>query len=219
MRARPYASIDQLPRVIPIFPLTGVVVLPRTRLPLNIFEPRYLAMVDDAMRGDRVIGMVQPRLERDDSKPLLYETGGLGRITSWSETDDGRLMITLTGVARFRIEEEMLVSTAYRRVRADYEPFVHDLDLTLESPDIDRDRLGALLRAYLAQHKLEANWSAFEEAPVAMLVDSLVMTCPFEPREKQMLLEAISAQKRAETLLTILEFAVHQGAGQGGRLQ
>lgn len=219
MRARPYASIDQLPRIIPIFPLTGVVVLPRTRLPLNVFEPRYLAMVDDAMRGDRVIGMVQPRLERDDSKPVLYETGGLGRITSWSETDDGRLMITLTGVARFRIEEEILVSTAYRRVRADYEPFAHDLDLTLESPDIDRDKLGALLRSYLSQHKLEANWSAFEEAPVAMLIDSLIMTCPFEPREKQMLLEANFAQKRAETLLTILEFAVHQGAGHGGRLQ
>lgn len=180
-----------LPAEIAVFPLTGALLLPLGRLPLNIFEPRYLAMTEDSLCQGRMFGMIQPNAGEPGRAhgPSLYRVGCLGRISSFSETDDGRLLITLTGVARFSVAEELPMRRGYRRVRADYAAYLGDLEATPRLV-LDRARLEESLRAYFRANRIEANWDAVRETPDAMLVTTLAMVCPFEPREKQALLEA-----------------------------
>jgi len=201
-------ELKALPAVIPVFPLAGVLLLPRSELPLNIFEPRYLEMVRDAMAGDGIVGMIQPSEDGDDGEPPLFAIGCAGRITAFSETEDGRYLITLKGVQRFRVEEELHRTTAYRQVKPSYEAFAGDLMTPLPRAGIDRERLIAALKAYLAQRGLEAEWSAIESAPDETLVNALAMICPFAPAEKQALLEAHSLTERTQSMIALMEFAL-----------
>lgn len=207
-----YHSIDDLPKTLSIFPLTGVLVLPRGQLPLNVFEPRYLALVESALSGSRMIGMIQP-LENEEKtlKPALSAIGCAGRITGYRETDDGRYLITLTGVCRFRVAQELTVETPFRQVVADYVPFAGDL---AEGGDgeFPRERLLAALNSYLSRRELKADWRSVMNAPAETLVNALAMLCPFEPAEKQALLEARGWPERVSTLLALLEMA---GASSG----
>ncbi|MCH8925508.1 MAG: LON peptidase substrate-binding domain-containing protein [Proteobacteria bacterium] len=205
-------DFDDLPRVVPIFPLPGVLLLPGGRLPLNIFEPRYLAMVRDALSGERTIGMIQPCAEAPDvGAARVYETGCAGRITAFSETDDGRYLITLTGAIRFDVERELPPIEGYRRVVADYGRFRGDLEE--EASEIDRERFLETLGCYFEANGIEGDWTAIEEAGDAALVTSLAMICPFAAPEKQALLEAMSLPERARTMTAIMEMAVHEPGG------
>ena len=202
-----------LPDILPIFPLTGVLLLPRGRLPLNIFEPRYLAMTQDALKGERLIGMVQPNEPQDDNRgrgatpnPPIYPIGCAGRITAFTETDDGRYLITLTGVSRFRIREELPVLDGYRRIVPDWQPFARDLAAGAE-PKFDRERLVRGLRGFFAQRQATADWEAIEKAPGEHLITSVAMLCPFPPSEKQALLEAADVEERAQLLTALVEMA------------
>jgi Lon protease-like protein len=197
-----------LPAILPIFPLTGVLLLPRGRLPLNIFEPRYLAMTRDALAGERLIGMVQPSNPAGSgSNPPVYPTGCAGRITSFAETEDGRFLIILTGTSRFRIREELPLLEGYRRVVPEWREFARDLENEDEA-GFDRDRLLRGLRAYFQQHQISADWDAVTAVPGERLVTSIAMICPFEPSEKQALLEAPDLDERARLLTAIVEMAV-----------
>jgi Lon protease-like protein len=201
-----------LPDILPVFPLTGVLLLPRGRLPLNIFEPRYLAMTRDALGGARLVGMVQPSEPQDDGRgggglnPPVYPVGCAGRITQFSETDDGRYLITLTGISRFRIKEELPILDGYRRVVPDWQPFAHDRERS-GKPEFDRERLIRGLKSYFAQRQIQADFEAIEKAPGEYLVTSLAMACPFAPSEKQALLEAADPDERARLLTTLVEMA------------
>jgi len=207
-RRRHYQSVADLPAVIPIFPLTGVLLLPRARLPLNVFEKRYLALVDAAMDSHRLIGMIQPKTAGQDMvpKPDLSDTGCVGRIVEYSETEDGRYLITLAGVARFRIAGERVARTPFRQVAADYEPYTDDMN-TADDTVIPRDRLLAALKPYLKEREMKTDWSSIQEAPAETLINALSMMCPFEPRDKQALLEAQRLKDRAEALITLIEIA------------
>jgi Lon protease-like protein len=204
-------ALSSLPEEFPVFPLTGALLLPGGRLPLNIFEPRYLAMVEDSLASGRMFGMVQPdkRLANGDTGPGLYRTGCLGRLSSFSETDDGRYLITLTGLIRFTIVEEVEMQRGYRRVRGAFARFADDLAET--DPDhphpveLDRPHLLSALRRYFAHAGVEANWEAIDTMPDHALVVTLCMACPFDPQEKQALLEAKDASARASALLALLE--------------
>jgi Lon protease-like protein len=201
-------TFDQLPEIVPIFPLTGVLLLPRGKLPLNIFEPRYLAMTEDALSGNRMIGIIQPSdpLSRA-SVPPVYPIGCAGRITSFSETDDGRYLITLTGVCRFETVRELPIVRGYRRVDVSWERFAADLDEP--GPALfDRARLVEGLRTYFKIQGISANWDAVESTPDERLVTSLAMICPFEPSEKQALLECGSLSERASMMIAIIEMSV-----------
>lgn len=208
--------LEDLPAILPIFPLSGVLLLPRGPLPLNIFEPRYLAMTSDVLaQPQRLIGMVQPESGQENrSVPSVYRIGCAGRITQFQETDDGRYLITLTGVCRFRVLEEMAGVKGYRRVKADWADFAHDLEEE-EAGGFDRDRLIAPLKAYFKAQKIEANWDAIRDTPDDRLVNSLAMVCPFTPAEKQALLVAPDLPKRAEVLTTLLEMAVVETGADG----
>ena len=202
-----YRSIEELPQSLPIFPLTGALLLPRGHLPLNVFEPRYLAMVDAALSGARLIGMIQP-VEPEEMvlKPRLSGVGCAGRIVSYRETEDGRMLITLLGICRFRVTEEFDPRSLYRQIRADYAPFLSDL--VLPAPEhFPRERLAAALRTYLSHRDLKADWSSVMSAPADILVNALAMLCPFEPAEKQALLEAPGSNERVDTLVALLEMA------------
>ena len=201
----PSARADDLPKVVPVFPLDGVLLLPRGALPLNVFEPRYLNMVDDAMAGDRLIGMVQTRAGGDRERPALAPVGCVGRITSFTETHDGRYLITLTGVCRFVVGEELPTQTPYRQVRADFHAFEDDLRPPPEDTPVARERLLAALRAYLNRRSLDVNWDSAKSAPAEALVNSLAMALPFEAAEKQALLEAGGLSERETTLVALLE--------------
>lgn len=217
-RAGGYRRTTDLPNVIPVFPLTGAVVYPRGALPLNIFEPRYLNMVDDAMSGARIIGMIQPREGRNPERPDLYSVGCAARVTSYAETDDGRYLITLTGVCRFRIAEELDLRTPYRQVAADYEPFELDLSPPLPVDPFDRSALLETLEIYLRTMGLTADWNSIRDAPGEALVNALCAMCPFDPAEKQGLLEAETLGERADVLKTL--FVVASAADDDeGRLQ
>jgi len=201
-------TIDQLPEIVPIFPLTGVLLLPRGKLPLNVFEPRYLAMTEDALSGNRMIGIIQPSdpLSRA-SVPPVYPIGCAGRITSFSETDDGRYLITLTGVCRFETVRELPIVRGYRRVDVSWERFAADLEES--GPALfDRARLVEGLRTYFKIQGISANWDAIESTPDERLVTSLAMICPFEPSEKQALLECGSLSERANMMIAIIEMSV-----------
>ena len=201
-------TFDQLPEIVPIFPLTGVLLLPRGKLPLNVFEPRYLAMTEDALAGNRMIGIIQPfdPLSRA-SVPPVYPIGCAGRITSFSETDDGRYLITLTGVCRFETVRELPIVRGYRRVDVSWERFAADLEES--GPALfDRARLVEGLRTYFKIQGISANWDAIESTPDERLVTSLAMICPFEPSEKQALLECGSLSERANMMIAIIEMSV-----------
>ncbi len=217
--ARRFALAD-LPETLPVFPLPGALLLPRARLPLNIFEPRYLAMLDDALKsGHRLIGMVQP-LDRPGAEPGLYPIGCAGRVTSLCETEDGRYLIALTGVARFRIRREVEGFTPYRRVAADWGDFATDLDPAARGADqwpeaVCRAEFLALLRRYFDTVELDCDWSSLQEAEPELLVNALAMMCPFAAEEKQALLEAPTLADRAETLIALMRFALATREGEG----
>ncbi|MEM7743044.1 MAG: LON peptidase substrate-binding domain-containing protein [Pseudomonadota bacterium] len=215
--ARRFAPAD-LPEIIPVFPLPGAVLLPRGRLPLNIFEPRYLAMLDDMLKSEhRLIGMLQP-FESGEQPPRLHSIGCAGRVTSLSETDDGRYLIVLSGVARFRVREELEGFTPYRRVAAGWTDFHSDLNADDEIEDFDRSRFMSILKRYFEAAKLSSDWDAMRDAEPEMLVNSLSMMCPFAVEEKQALLEAPQLSDRVETLTALMEFAIAEG-GESGSIQ
>ena len=208
---RHYHSYSELPKSLPLFPLTGAVLLPRGQLPLNIFEPRYLEMVDYALMGDRLIGMIQPT-ENEDTvpHPRLSQVGCAGKIISFRETEDNRYLISLAGICRFRFTGEMKTTVPWRAGFCDFAPFAGDLAPTGED-DFPRDRLLKALKAYLASRDMKADWKSVMTAPGEALVNALAMMCPFEPAEKQALLEAQSFQDRASTLMALLEFGGESG--------
>jgi hypothetical protein len=210
-----YAHAEDLPQVIPVFPLAGVLLLPRGALPLNVFEPRYLNMVDDAMAGDRLIGMVQTRPGGDRERPPLAPVGCAGRITSYTETPDGRYLITLTGVCRFLTGEELPVQTPYRQVKAGFGAFEDDLRAECDALAFGRRRLVGALRAYLHRRSLDVDWDTADAAPAEALINSLAMALPFEPAEKQALLEAETLAERETTLVALLEIDA-AGGPEGG---
>lgn len=206
-----------LPEVIPLFPLSGALLLPRGRLPLNIFEPRYLAMFDDALKTDgRLIGMIQP-LGADEER--LHTIGCVGRITSFTETDDHRYMVQLTGISRFRVVEEVEGFTPYRRAQVNWDSFDRDLGRAERDPAFNREPFLDLLARYFDVAELRTDWGSLKEAEDELLINSLSMLCPFEPEDKQALLEAPSLSTRRETLVTLMEFALASGRGGEGSLQ
>ncbi len=210
MERNPFApAFDDLPETIAIFPLAGVLLLPCGRLPLNIFEPRYLAMVEDAMAGNRTIGMVQPRdkarREITNDTPV-FQTGCAGKITEFSETEDGRYMITLTGICRFDIVEEVAPGRGYRNVRACWNSYADDL-MEKKCLDLNRERLKVLLKRYFEIQEMTCDWAAVEDAPDGRLITCLSMICPFDAGEKQALLEAKCCHTRAGLFMTMLEMA------------
>lgn len=198
---------EALPASLPIFPLPGALLLPGGRLPLNIFEPRYLNMVRDAIAGPRLIGMIQPSTQSDDpGSAETYKTGCAGRIVAFQETEDGRYLITLAGLIRFDVAQELPLEEGYRQVVPEFGRFRDDL--AEDTDDIDRDGLLEALRAYFEVTGLDGDWAAVEKAGAETLVTSLAMACPFDPPEKQALLEAMTLSERAETLITLLRMAV-----------
>ena len=198
---------DALPAEFAVFPLSGALLLPRGKLPLNIFEPRYLAMIEDSMANRRLFAMIQPDPHGPANKhgPGLYQVGCLGRLSSFNETDDGHFLIALTGLTRFAVAEELPGRRGYRRVRADYTAYPGDLDLTPEPSGVEREAVLIALKAYFAGQKFDANWDAIHRMPDESLVVTLSMVCPFEPAEKQALLEAPTEADRAATLLALLQ--------------
>ncbi|HBZ43544.1 MAG TPA: ATP-dependent protease [Maritimibacter sp.] len=207
---------NALPDVLPIFPLPGALLLPRGRLPLNIFEPRYLAMFDDALKTDaRLIGMIQPAVA---SGERLHAIGCAGRITSFTETDDNRYMVQLTGVSRFRVTQEVDGFQPYRRAEVSWDGFERDLGRSEKDEGFQREPFLDLLARYFDTADLRSDWDSLKEAEDELLINSLSMLCPFEPEDKQALLEAPSLTTRRETLVTLMEFALASGRGgsEGG---
>ncbi len=200
-----YRKVSDLPALIPVFPLDGALLLPGCQLPLQIFEPRYLNMVDDAMSGARLIGMIQTREGGDRARPQLAEVGCAGRITSYAETPDGRYMITLTGICRFAAGEELDINTPYRQVRPDFQRYAGDLDGVEEIVALERGPFLAALKKYLDHKSLAVEWDAAKAAPAGALINSLAMGLPLEPAEKQALLEAETVSERARVLEALLE--------------
>jgi Lon protease-like protein len=205
MVASNFKKSQDLPQVIPVFPLDGALLLPHGALPLNVFEPRYLNMVDDAMAGERIIGLIQTRPGGDPERPLLAPIGCAGKITAFTETSDGRYLITLTGLSRFRAREELPVMTPYRQLRADFMAFEADLEPVRDDDGFDRIRLLRALKDYLEHRSLDLDWETAKAAPAEALVNSLCMALPFEPPEKQALLEAGDLCDRREALVALLE--------------
>lgn len=202
-----------LPDIIPLFPLPGALLLPRARLPLHIFEPRYLAMLDDCLKTPtRLIGMIQPR-ELPSGEKRLSAIGCAGRVTAFSETEDGRYMITLTGISRFRLRDEVQGFAPYRRAHVEWTPFGRDQGATETDPGFDRDGLMGLLARYFTHRKMGSDWGSLKEADTELLISSLSMLLPFSPEDKQALLEAPSLETRRETLVTLMEFALRSGDG------
>jgi Lon protease-like protein len=207
MVASPFKRVQDLPMVIPVFPLDGALLLPHAAMPLNIFEPRYITMIDEAMASERIIGMVQTRPGGDPERPALQPIGCAGKITAFAETASNRYLITLTGVARFNVLEELAVTTPYRQVRADFIPYEADMDPAAGEDEaaFDRMRLLSALKAYLERRALDVDWETAKAAPAEGLVNSLAMALPFDPPEKQALLEAPSLKARRETLVALME--------------
>ena len=210
-----YHKLEELPAVIPVFPLRAALLLPRGEMPLNIFEPRYLAMIEDAIRGHRIIGLIQPDPEADEDaeRPALVQVGCAGRLTAFAETGDGRYLITLTGVTRFRVAEELVVTTPYRQARPSYDEFALDLAPGEGQDEVDREALLKTLKDYLAANELEADWDGIRRAPNEALVNALAMMSPFGPREKQALLEAPDLKARAEILVAVTEMELARARG------
>ncbi|MBX2832120.1 MAG: LON peptidase substrate-binding domain-containing protein [Rhodospirillales bacterium] len=209
-------SFTDLPDVMPVFPLNGALLLPRGHLPLNIFEPRYINMVTDALGQDRIIGMIQPRPDQhnnyfmDPDHPPIFSTGCAGRITAFSETDDGRFLITLTGVCRFNVIEELPSNdSGYRTVNGDFAPWKDDLEIPADDRPINRDRLRMALEAYFSQHSLRSCWDTLADSDDEMLITTISMGCRLSPLEKQALLECTTLYDRGDMLTTLLEMAIY----------
>ena len=217
MNAR-YLGPGDLPETIAVFPLAGALLLPRGQLPLNIFEPRYLMMIDDAFTsGRRLIGMIQPDPGHPgpDDRPNLYKVGCVGRITQLTESGDGRYMIQLTGIARFRVAAELAVATPYRQCRVIYTPFTDDFVGHKGEDEVDRESLLQALSQFLKANDLKADWEGIENAPNEALVNALAMMSPYGAAEKQALLEAPDLKTRAEILVAVTEFELAKGKTPG----
>jgi Lon protease-like protein len=214
-----YRGPEAVPAVIPVFPLPGALLLPRGQMPLNIFEPRYLAMIDDALRsGDRLIGMIQPDPAHpgaDQAKPHLFQVGCVGRMTQFAESGDGRYLIQLTGIARFRVEEELSVTTLYRQCRVTYQPFADDFIARKGEDEVDRKALLRALTAFLKANNLKADWEGIENAPNEALVNALAMMSPYDAAEKQAMLEAPDLKTRAEILVAVTEIELAKSKTPG----
>jgi hypothetical protein len=210
---------EDLPGEFPVFPLPGALLLPRGKLPLRIFEPRYVAMTEDSLSQKRMFGMIQPDPTGTETEngPALFHVGCLERLSSFTETDEGHYLITLTGLIRFAVTAEVEMGRGYRRVRGDFAPYLADLDLEPRSIDISRERLLAALRGYFAHRGIELNWDAIKRLPDDMLVVTLAMVAPFEPAEKQALLEAPNEVERASALLALLQMGALGPDTPGGR--
>jgi len=207
----PMKNPADLPETIPIFPLPGALLLPRSRLPLHIFEPRYLAMIEDCLKTpERLIGMVQPN-PRPGHDKALHAIGCAGRLTQFSETEDGRYMVTLGGISRFRVVNEVDGFTPYRRCEVNWDGFARDLGAAEDDTRFQRDRFMVLLDRYFRARELSADWSTLREADDELLINSLSMLLDFEPEDKQALLEAPSLPTRRETLVTLIEFSLRGG--------
>ena len=213
-----YHGPGDLSEVIPVFPLSGALLLPRGQMPLNIFEPRYLAMVDDALRsGRRLIGMIQPDPAHPgpEDHPSLYRVGCVGRITQLAESGDGRYLIQLTGIARFRIEQELKLATPYRQCRVLYTDFIGDFTARKGEEDVDRETLLHTLSAFLKANDLKADWQGIESAPNEALVNALAMMSPYGAAEKQAMLEAPDLKTRAEILIAVTEIELAKKTAGG----
>ncbi len=209
------AQLRDLPEVLPVFPLSGALLLPRARLPLHVFEPRYLAMLDDALKTEaRLIGMIQPISVPGRSDKILHKIGCAGRVTQFSETEDGRYMITLSGVSRFRVVSEVEGFTPYRRCNVSWDGFDADLESSEQDFLFNRDTFMKLLDRYFDTQQLSADWDTLSDAEDELLINSLSMLLEFDPEEKQALLEAPSLQTRRETLVTLIEYTLRSGDGE-----
>lgn len=212
-------SWTQLPSTIPVFPLTGALLLPRGALPLNIFEARYRAMIEDALKGKRVIGMVQPRVhESEDREPPVYDIGCAGRLTAFQELEDGRYIVTLTGIRRFRIVEELARTTPYRLFSVDYADFMGDFEPEAATV-ADRDYFLKLIRQYVDINGFSVDWDVIENTDTETLIHASSTLAPWEPSEKQALLEARDTDHRYQTLIALYEMAIAQAGGEGGSVQ
>ncbi len=222
-----YRSSSELPSRIPVFPLRGAILLPRSEMPLNVFEPRYLAMVEDALVSHRIVGIIQPAdvgalVESPSGKEVgMRRIGCAGRITTYQEMPDGRLRIALTGISRFSVLREDITEKPYRVVMPEYGEFACDFEQDETVEDVDRAELMRVLKAYLAMRKLDADWSAVARAPLEPLVNGLAAMSPFGPEEKQALLEARTLKDRASVLVALAEMAIAAGDSDsaGGTLQ
>ncbi len=210
-------SLADLPETIPIFPLPGALLLPRARLPLNIFEPRYLAMLEDTLKtSHRLIGMIQPVVMPEGAVGgRLHHIGCAGRVTAFQETEDGRYLITLTGICRFRVGELQEGFAPYLRGRGDWTSFERDLGRPETDPGFDRGAFLQTLARFFDSAQLSSDWDSLKGADVELLVNSLSILCPFDPEEKQALLEAPTLTERRETLVTLMEFALRSSGDEG----
>jgi Lon protease-like protein len=220
-----YRRPADMPPRIPVFPLRGAILLPRATLPLNVFEPRYLAMLDDVMSGSRIIGIIQPSgaddgIESPEDKSVgLKRVGCAGRVTSYQELDDGRLVITLTGIVRYEILDEALTDKPYRVMTVSYDRFASDFARGLGEQQVDRTKLLRALKRYLDENRLKADWKVIERASSEFLINALCVMSPYGPEEKQALLEAADLKHRAEVLVALAEMELAARGGSGGTLQ
>ena len=223
-----YRRPADLPARLGLFPLRGAILLPRATLPLNVFEPRYLSLIDDAMSSSRVIGIIQPagreREDDDGESPAgkavpLRRVGCAGRITSYQEMDDGRLIVTLTGIARFEVVEQPSSTLAYRTATANYDRFAQDFSIGLGEDQVDRTNLLRVLKTYLETNRLKADWHAVQRASSEFLINVLSVMCPYGPEEKQALLEAADLKTRADVLIALAEMELASGGDPGTTLQ
>jgi uncharacterized protein len=219
-----YRTPSDLPSRLPVFPLQGCILLPRSTLPLNVFEPRYLSMIDDALAGDRVVGIIQPlSASLTEESPsggdcALRRTGGVGRITSYTETEDNRVLVTLTGLARFDVVMECPTSRPYRIMDVSYAPYAKDLEHGYGQQTVGMEQFLRVLRGYLEARKLEADWRSIERSSPEMLINTLSVICPYGPEEKQALLEAPDLKSRSEVLMALAQMEIattEDGAGGG----
>ncbi len=216
-----YNRPEDLPGRLPVFPLPGALLLPRADLPLNIFEPRYLEMISDALSGERMIGIIQPKDDGDNGiRPGLMTVGCAGRITSYAETPDGRMLVTLTGISRFSIKSELPVMTPYRQVAADFNPFAIDLVMDLGANEVNRPALLTAFKDYLTANNMSADWSEINAASTEVLVNTLSLLAPYPANEKQALLEAPDLKSRADVLVALTEMALSKSfSGKRQKLQ
>ncbi|MEP7174361.1 MAG: LON peptidase substrate-binding domain-containing protein [Aestuariivirga sp.] len=216
-----YNRPADLPQKLPVFPLPGALLLPRADLPLNIFEPRYLEMISDALSGERIIGIIQPKDDSDTAeRPELMKVGCAGRITSYAETPDGRMLVTLTGVSRFSIKSELTVDTDYRQVVANFKPFAIDLVMDLGAAEVNRPALLTAFKDYLTANNMSADWSEINAASTEVLVNTLSLLAPYPASEKQALLEAPDLKTRADVLVALTEMALSKSfSGKRHKLQ
>jgi len=216
-----YNKPADLPGKLPVFPLPGALLLPRADLPLNIFEPRYLEMISDALSGERIIGIIQPKDDSsDEERPDLMKVGCAGRITSYAETSDGRMLVTLTGISRFSIKSEIAAATSYRQVVADFNPFAIDLVMDLGAAEVNRPALLTAFKDYLSANNMSADWSEINAASTEVLVNTLSLLAPYPASEKQALLEAPDLKTRADVLVALTEMALSKSfTGKRHKLQ